>query len=154
MRMTDGRTNHNDSRQPATAQLDWTRQQMKEFFMEIDAASFDLFIKLGQSLGELEVTMGPAARPVIAEIRARLAEASVLQKNGDTPAAIASIRGGMERLAALAAVLDPAEAMQMRMLSEHFSNALRIGDKHATKSAVNIMRHKAGDPKDEPNSDW
>jgi hypothetical protein len=60
----------------------------------------------------------------------------------------------MERLAALASTLDPAEAMLMRTMSEHFSNALRVGDKHIAKDAVNVMRHKAGDPKDEPHSDW
>jgi hypothetical protein len=120
----------------------------------MNAVSFDSFIKLCESLGELEVTIGPTARPVIAEIRARLAEATARQKKGHTPEAIAIIRGAMERLASLATVLDPAEAMLMRMLSEHFSNALRIGDKDATKNAVNIMRHRAGDPKGEPNSDW
>ena len=120
----------------------------------MDAASFQSFIKLGESLGELEVTIGSQARPVIAEIRTRLAEAMARQKNGDTPGAIATIRGAMERLAYLAAVLDPAEAMLMRSLSEHFSNALRMGDKHTAKDAVTQMRHKAGDPKDEPNSDW
>ena len=122
--------------------------------MEMDAVSFDSFAKLGESLGELEVTIGPAARPVVAEIRTRLAEATARQKNGDTPGAISIIRGAMQQLASLAARLDPAEAELMRMLSEHFSNALRIGDKHTAKSSVNIMRHKAGDPKSEPNSNW
>jgi hypothetical protein len=122
--------------------------------MGIDSVSFDSFIRLGESLGELEVTIGPVARPVIAEVRTRLAEAAARQQNGDTPAAIDIIRSAMERLASLAGVLDPAEAMLMRMLSEHFSYALRSGDKAAAKNAVNIMRHKAGDPQDEPDSDW
>ena len=111
-------------------------------------------MRLGESLGELEVTIGPTARPVIAEVRTRLVEASAQQKNGDTAGAIAIIRSAMERLASLAGTLDPAEAMLMRMLSEHFSNALSIGDKNAAKDAVNLIRHKAGDPKDEPNTDW
>jgi hypothetical protein len=122
--------------------------------MAIDSVTFDSFIRLNESLGELEVTIGPGARPVIAEIRTRLAEAAARQKNGDMPGAIDVIRGAMERLASLAAVLDPAEAMLMQMLSQHFSNALRMGDKHTAKSTVNLIRHKAGDPKDEPNSDW
>jgi hypothetical protein len=120
----------------------------------IDSVSFDSFIRLGESLAELEVIIGPAARPVIVEVRTRLAEAAARQTNGDTPGAVAVIRLAMERLASLAATLDPAEATLMKMLSLHFSNALSIGDKDAAKEAVNLMRHKAGDPKDEPNSDW
>ena len=122
--------------------------------MAIDSAGFESFIRLGESLGELEVTIGPAARPVIAEVRTRLAAAAARQKNGDIAGAIAVIRGAMERLASLAGSLDPVEAVLMRMLSEHFTNALSIGDKNAAKDTVNLMRHKAGDPKDEPNTDW
>jgi hypothetical protein len=120
----------------------------------LDSVRFDSFLRLADSLGELEVTIGSAARPVIAEVRTRLAEAVGQQKNGDAPGAIATIRGAMERLSSLAATLDPAEAMLMRMLTERFSNALSIGDKDAAKNAVNLMRHKAGDPKDDPNTDW
>jgi len=120
----------------------------------IDSFNFESFIRLGEGLGELEVTLGPQARPVIAELRTRLAEAATRHQNGDTLGAVDIIRSAMERLASLASTLDPAEAMLMRVISEHFSNALRVGDKHAAKSAVNVMRHKAGDPKDEPNSEW
>jgi len=122
--------------------------------MAIDFVSFDPFIRLGESLGELEVTIGPVARPVIAELRTRLAEAAARQKNGDTPGAIAVLHNAMECLASLAGTLDPAEAALMRMLSDHFASALSVGDKDAAKNAVNVMRHKAGDPKDEPNTDW
>ena len=122
--------------------------------MPIDSFNFESFIRLGEGLGELEVTLGPQARPVIAELRTRLAEAATRHQNGDTLGAVDIIRSAMERLASLASTLDPAEAMLMRVISEHFSNALRVGDKHAAKSAVNVMRHKAGDPKDEPNSEW
>jgi len=124
------------------------------FRVAIDSVSFDWFIRLGESLGELEVTIGPGARPVIAEVRTRLTDAAARQKNGDTPGAIAVLRGAMERLASLAGTLDPAEAALMRMLSDHFGNALSVGDREAAKNAVNVMRHKAGDPKDEPNTDW
>jgi hypothetical protein len=118
------------------------------------SVNFDSFIRLGESLGELEVTIGAPARPVIADVRTRLAEAVARHKSGDTSGAVEIIRCAMERLASLATVSDPAEAMLMRMMSEYFSNALRAGDKHAAKSAVNLMRHKAGDPKDEPDSNW
>jgi hypothetical protein len=119
-----------------------------------DCVSFDSFIRLGESLGELEVVIGPAARPVIAEVRTRLAEATARQKNGDMQGAISIICGAMERLALLAGTLDPAEARLMRMLGDRFSTALQNGDKNAAKDAVNMMRHKAGDPKDDPHSDW
>ena len=119
-----------------------------------DQISFNSFIRLGEGLGELEVTIGPAARPLIAELRTRLAEAAARGQNGDPAGAVDIIRNAMERLALLAGTLDPAEAMLMRMMSEHFNNALRIGDKDAARNAVNTMRHKAGDPKDDPDSDW
>jgi hypothetical protein len=60
----------------------------------------------------------------------------------------------MERMSVLAGLVDPAEAMLMRMLTEHFANALNLGDKDAARTAVNVMRHKAGDPKDDPDADW
>jgi hypothetical protein len=75
-------------------------------------------------------------------------------KDGDRSEAISAIRAAMGRLAALADSLDPAEAQLMRLLSDRFSQALTIGNKSAAKEAVNLMRHKAGDPKDEPNTDW
>jgi hypothetical protein len=119
-----------------------------------DQISLNSFIRLGEGLGELEVTIGPAARPVIAELRVRLAEAAARGQNGDLAGAVDIIRNAMERLALLAGSLDPAEAMLMRMMSEHFNNALRIGDKDAARNAVNTMRHKAGDPKDDPATEW
>lgn len=120
----------------------------------IDSVNFEPFVRLGESLGELEVTIGPAARPVIAEVRTRMAEAVASHRKGETRRAIEIIRSAMERLAALANTLDPAEAVLMRTMSEHFSNALRVGDKDKAKNAVSVMRHKAGDPTDEPHSDW
>jgi len=120
----------------------------------LDRANFDSFLKLGDSLGELAVTVGPKARPVIAEVRARLAEAAAMRDHGDLPAAIAAIRSAMERLASLAGELDPGEGAMMRLIAERFSAALNFGDKHTAKDAVNFMRRRAGDPKDEPNTDW
>ena len=122
--------------------------------MPLDLVNLDPFLKLGDSLAELEVTIGAKARPVIAEVRTRLAEAAVLRKNGDMPAAIAAIRSAMERLALLAGELDPGEGALMRAIAERFSAALNFGDKYTAKDAVNFMRHRAGDPKDDPNSDW
>jgi hypothetical protein len=119
-----------------------------------DSGNFGSFVKLAEDLGELEVTIGESARPVVAEVRIRMAEAAARHERGDTPGAIDIIRNAMARLASLGNSLDPAEAMLMRMIIEHFTNALRVGDRNTAKNAVNVMRHKAGDPKDEPHSDW
>jgi hypothetical protein len=122
--------------------------------MTLGAADFDSFLKLSESLREVEVTVGPNARPVIAEVRAKLAEAAASRGKGDMAAAIASIRTAMERLAALAGELDPGEGYLMRMIAERFSQALNFGDKGTAKETVNFMRHKAGDPKDDPDTEW
>jgi hypothetical protein len=115
---------------------------------------FDSFIRLGESLRELEVTVGPNARPVIAEVRAKLAEAAASRGKGDMAAAIDSIRTAMARLAALASELDPGEGYLMRMIADRFSQALNFGDKGTAKETLDLMRHKAGDPKDDPDSEW
>ena len=115
---------------------------------------FDSFVRLGESLRELEVTVGPNARPVIAEMLAKLAEAAASRGKGDMAAAIDSIRTAMGRLAALASELDPGEGYLMRMIADRFSQALNFGDKGTAKETVNFMRHKAGDPKDDPDTEW
>lgn len=48
----------------------------EQFGVAVDSVNLDSFIRLGESLDELEVTIGPAARPVIAEVRTRLAAAA------------------------------------------------------------------------------
>jgi hypothetical protein len=122
--------------------------------MQIDDAALDSLIKLGDGLVELEVTVGPQARPIIAEVRSQLAEAAARRAAGDMPAAIALIGQAMERLAALGHQVDAVEGGLMHMVAERFRQALNMGDKGAAKLAVNVMRHKAGDPQDEPNTDW
>jgi|SRR5208283_2275092 hypothetical protein len=112
------------------------------------------FFKLTEGLRELEVTIGPRARPVIAAVRGRLSEAAALRDNGDVPAALDAIRDAMARLAALAGELDPAEGMLMRLIAERFTGALDLGDKGVAKETVNFIRRRAGDPKDDPNTDW
>jgi hypothetical protein len=118
----------------------------------LDINGFDSFLKLGESLRELEVTVGPKARPVIAEVRARLAEAAAKRESGDLPAAFATLRLAMQRLASLGDELDAEEGALMRLIAERFTQALNFGDKGAARDVVNFMRHKAGDPKDE--DDW
>jgi hypothetical protein len=112
------------------------------------------FFKLADGLRELEVTIGPEARPVVAEVRSRLEEAARLRENADLPAALEAIQQAMTQLATLAGKLDPAEGMLMKAIADRFTAALNLGDKGLTKETVNFIRHRAGDPKDDPNVDW
>jgi hypothetical protein len=126
---------------------------MKQFIMSpID--QFDSFIKLADGLRELEVTVGAASRPIIAEIRSRLVEAVAFRDKGDITAGIATLRLAMEQLAALAGTLDPSEGALMKMIAQRFAGALAQDDRGTAKESVNFMRHRAGDPKDDPNTDW
>ena len=122
--------------------------------MPLDAAGFDAFAKLGDGLRELELSLGPKGRPLLAAVQARLAEAASMRANGNPTGALGALRGAMEQLAALAATLDPAEGMLMGAIARRFSEALATGDKGTVMDAVNTMRHKAGDPKDDPNTEW
>jgi len=119
--------------------------------VEIDC---DQLLKLSEGLRELEVVIGREAGNVVAEVRNRLAAAVARRADGDMPGALTEIRGAMERLVSLARGLDPAEGLLMQAIAERFTSALNLGDKGSAKEAVNFMRHKAGDPKDEPSTDW
>ncbi|MGD0073847.1 MAG: hypothetical protein ABSD31_05845 [Candidatus Binataceae bacterium] len=110
-------------------------------------------LKLADALGELEIVIGERARPVVAEVRARLVEASVRREQGDVAGALDIIQRAMERLASLAAQLDPEEGMMMTMIAQRFTSALTAGDHGTAKEAVDLMRRRAGDPKDDKNSD-
>jgi hypothetical protein len=114
----------------------------------------DPFVKLAQNLGELEIVIGERARPAIAQVRAGLSDAIASRERGDMPAAIAAIRLAMERLAALGSVLDPEEGAMMRFIAERFTAALGAGDKGDAKTAVHVMRRKAGDSKVDDKKDW
>ncbi|MDO8433887.1 MAG: hypothetical protein Q7S58_15930 [Candidatus Binatus sp.] len=114
----------------------------------------DPFAKLAQNLGELEIVVGERARPAVAEVREKLREAIACRERGDMPAAIMAIRTAMERLAALASVLDPQEGAMMRFIAERFTQALGTGDKGDAKTVVDVMRRKAGDTSDDDKKDW
>ena len=116
--------------------------------------SLDPFLKLAENLGELEVTVGPRARPVVAELRDRLRSAAASRQRGDLAASLGQLRDAMERLAAVASELDPGEGELMRMVAHRFTEALMLGDKESANGAVNLMRHKSGDPNDEDKSNW
>ena len=42
----------------------------------------------------------------------------------------------------------------MREIARIFMQSLNFGEKGAAKDVVNVMRHKAGDPKDDDRTDW
>jgi len=111
-------------------------------------------LKLADALGELEVVIGGQARPVVAELRSRLVEAAASREKGDVVGALDIIHRAMEQLASLAGQLDPNEGMMMRVIAERFTRALTTGDRGTAKQAVDLMRHRAGDPEDDENSGW
>src|SRR5271163_3704946 len=62
------------------------------FTMPSTLGDLDSFSRLVDGLGELEVTIGPQARPIVVQVRGKLAEAAELRRNGDVIAAIGKIR--------------------------------------------------------------
>jgi hypothetical protein len=119
-----------------------------------DDPALEQFLKLADNLGELEVTVGERARPVVAEVREGLRTAVACRQRGDLPGSLAALKTAMERLAAMGGELDPEEGALMRVVAERFSESLRTGDRSTAKAAVNLMRRKAGDPKDDDKSNW
>jgi hypothetical protein len=123
------------------------RNEVKNQKVASDDLSLDPFLKLADNLGELEVTIGERARPIVAELRQRLRAAVASRERGDLPGSLEQLRGAMERLAAIAGELDPEEGALMRMVAQRFTEALKLGDKGTAKEAVNLMRHRSGDSK-------
>jgi hypothetical protein len=95
-------------------------------------------------LGDLEVVLGAHAAPTIAAVQALLIEAMAARDRGDTPTALARIGQAMDRLAALADNLDPAEATLMRALARNFRAALLYGDEAGARESTQRMFEKAG----------
>ena len=122
--------------------------------MALHDPTSDSFLKLADGLRELEVVIGDKARPVVAQVREELREAVASRERGDMAGTLEKIQRAMERLANLGSQLDPAEGAMMREISRIFMQSLNIGEKGAAKDVVNVMRHKAGDPKDDDRTDW
>ncbi|MGH7984926.1 MAG: hypothetical protein ACREQX_01360 [Candidatus Binataceae bacterium] len=131
------------------AAVKWDNSQMA-----LEQVNFASFLKLAENLRELEITVGERARPAVASVRARLLEASTKRRGGDYPGALALLRDAMDRLAALGTELDPGEGALMALIAERFTKALNLGDKDAAKQVLKVMRHRAGDPKDEDDGGW
>ena len=95
-------------------------------------------------LGELEVVLGARVRPVLASVRETLMTAMAARDRGDVPGAVDLIGRAMDRLSGLADELDPAEAVLMRALAQHFRAALRRGDEAQAKQSAAVMFEKSG----------
>jgi len=95
-------------------------------------------------LSEVEVVLGKAVAPVLAAVRDTLIAAMAARDRGDVPAAIVHVGQAMERLAALADRLDPAEAALMRAIAGQFQTALARGDEAHAKRSAAVMFERSG----------
>ncbi len=95
-------------------------------------------------LPELEVILGPQAKRALESVRQFLQEAVTLRAGGDVPKAMRSIGKAMDTLSQLANLLDPHEAMMMRMLAAQFRQALQEGDTGEARRVSAVMREKSG----------
>jgi hypothetical protein len=114
----------------------------------------DSFLQLIDRLGELELVIGPQARPAVAEVRKLLRDAAAARQRADLPGALAIIAEAMQRLAALAGGMDGEEGAMMRAIAASFAQSLGAGDKGGAKRAMATMRIKAGDPSKKEDPDW
>jgi|SRR6516164_1801991 hypothetical protein len=119
-----------------------------------DLSQNQTLLRLVESLKELELIIGGQARTVVENVRDSLLQAVAARDRGDLAGAIEQIRAAMERLAALSGSLDAQEGFIMREITARFVAALGSGDRSTAKETLNIIRHKAGDPKDEDRNDW
>jgi hypothetical protein len=95
-------------------------------------------------LPELEVVLGPQAKAGLQSVRLLLQEAVAARADGDVPRAVNRIGLAMDQLSQLATLLDPHEAMMMRVLAARFRTALGRGDDGEARRVSDLMREKSG----------
>jgi hypothetical protein len=95
-------------------------------------------------LPELEIVLGPQAKKGIESVRMLLQQAVAARADGDIPRATARIAEAMDTLSQLANLLDPTEALMMRVLAAQFRQALMQGDDSEARRVSDIMREKSG----------
>ncbi len=95
-------------------------------------------------LGELEVVLGPHARPHVERIRAALIAAMAARDRGDEAGAVREIGAAMECLASLAETLDLGEAAAMRQLAATVGRALLRGDSAEARRAAEVIFARSG----------
>ena len=95
-------------------------------------------------LPELEIVLGPQAKPGLQAVQQLLQEALAARADGDVPKAGVRIGEAMDTLTQLADALDPQEAALMRMLSAQFKQALSLGDQSEAQRVSDRMRENSG----------
>lgn len=95
-------------------------------------------------LPELEIVLGPQAKGGLESVRRLLQEAVAARADGDIPRATTCIGQAMDTLSQLANLLDPQEAMMMRMVAAQFRQALGRGDDSEVRRVSDVMREKSG----------
>jgi hypothetical protein len=95
-------------------------------------------------LPELQIVLGPQAKAGVESVRLLLQEAVAARAGGDVPRATRCIGKAMDTLSQLAEILDPHEAMLMRMLAAQFRQALQGGDTSEARRVSDLMREKSG----------
>ena len=95
-------------------------------------------------LRELEVVLGPHARPRLDRVNSALVEAMAARDRGEAAGVIAKIGEAMDHLTLLADQLDPAEAMLMRGLAQRFRTALLHGDQSEARHVAGVMFERSG----------
>jgi hypothetical protein len=95
-------------------------------------------------LDELQAVLGTHAAAVLAAVRAALINAMAARDRGDVAGTVRQIGDAMDRLAAFADQLDPAEAGLMRAVAQHFRSALLRGDATQAKQTAAVMFEKSG----------
>ena len=95
-------------------------------------------------LPELQVVLGPQAKGGIESVQLLLQEAVAARADADVPRAMRCIGKAMDTLSQLATMLDPQEALMMRMLAAQFRQALQGGDTGEARRVSDRMREKSG----------
>ena len=95
-------------------------------------------------LPELQTVLGPQAKGGLESVQWLLQEAVAARAHGDVPRATRCIGTAMDTVSQLADLLDPHEAMMMRMLAAQFRQALQGGDTGEAHRVSNMMREKSG----------
>ena len=95
-------------------------------------------------LPELQVVLGPQAKGGVEAVQLLLQEAIAARADSDIPRAMRCIGKAMDTLSQLAKILDPQEALIMRMLAAQFRQALQGGDTGEARQVSDLMRKKSG----------
>ena len=95
-------------------------------------------------LPELELVLGPHAKPGLQLVQRLLQEAVAARADGDVPRAVRRIGTAMETLSQLADLLNPQEALMMRMLTAQFRQALLGGDESEAHRVSDLLREQSG----------